>query len=87
MHTVLDIIRHYSGAGKEDKDMRQVNDWKIGEPVVVDRKGKGLYDARFEGFSKSGKRVAVSHDYVFPFGSGRCTDYFKPENVKLKYES
>ncbi len=21
MHTVLDIIRHYSGAGKEDKDM------------------------------------------------------------------
>ncbi len=62
--------------------MSKTDNWRIGQVVVV--KTKRLVDAKYAGMSKSGKRVGVNHDNVFPFGCGRVVDWFSPENVDLK---
>lgn len=62
--------------------MSKTDSWRIGQSVVV--KNRKLYEARYAGMSKSGKRVGVSHDNVFPYGAGRVIDWFSPKNVDLK---
>ncbi|URJ46397.1 hypothetical protein MF628_000927 [Paenibacillus polymyxa] len=54
-------------------------DFKKGDPVQ--HKTKKLYEARFEKWSKSGKRIGVRHNYVWPYGAGYAVDYFDPKNI------
>lgn len=43
-------------------------DFKKGDPVQ--HKTKKLHEAQFEKWSKSGKRIGVNHNFVWPYGAG-----------------
>ncbi|MCC3380711.1 hypothetical protein ACFQ5D_10805 [Paenibacillus farraposensis] len=47
----------------------------------VQHKTRKLHDASFVGWSKSGKRIGVNHNFVWPYGVGYKTDYFDPKNI------
>ncbi|WP_010500634.1 hypothetical protein [Paenibacillus elgii] len=50
-----------------------------GQPVR--HKKRKLHDARFAGYTKSG-RIKVNHNFLHPTGVGWVTDVFKPENIE-----
>ncbi|WP_025683767.1 hypothetical protein [Paenibacillus maysiensis] len=54
-------------------------EYRKGEPVR--HKTRNLREARFEKWSKSGKRVGINHNFVWPYGAGYKTDYFDPKNI------
>lgn len=54
--------------------------YRKGEPVR--HKTRKLYEAKFEKWSKSGKRIGVKHNYGYPFGVSIAVDYFDPRNIE-----
>ncbi|WP_029191978.1 hypothetical protein [Paenibacillus elgii] len=52
------------------------------EGQLVRHKKRKLHDARFAGYSKSGRRIKVTHNFAHPWGVIWVTDAFNPENIE-----
>lgn len=60
--------------------MTEAKDFRIGEPVR--HVTKFLSEPTFFGWSKSGMRIGVKHNSLWPFGVGYSVDYFDPKNIE-----
>lgn len=60
--------------------MNNQSDYREGERVR--HTSELLHDATFEKWSESGKRVGVSHNYLWPYGVGYKITYFDPKSIE-----
>lgn len=56
-----------------------MNQLKINEPVK--HNSKSIYDAKVFTYSKSGKRVGVLHNHLYPWGVGMIVSWYDPSNI------
>lgn len=56
-------------------------DKKFRQKEPVRHISRDLKEATFHGYSKSGKKIGVKHNYIRPYGVAYKVDYFDPKNI------